>query len=74
MDKLDEPPRVSFHRDYTHANIKNLKKQAYKGRSENVDRTVNIPIDNGTFAIKFRSEQTTRSFNEAWELLKFDQE
>ena len=56
MAELDEPRLVSFHRDCTDADVKNLKKQAYKGSSENGDCTVNILIDDGSFGIKFRIE------------------
>ena len=73
MAKLDEPPLVSCHGDCTDANMKNLKKQACKGCS-NRDRTVNVSTNDGTFGIKFRFEQTTRSFNKAAELFKFDKE
>ena len=62
MAKLDEPPLVSFHRDYTDADVKNVKKQIYKGRSENGDPTVQVPINDGTYSIEYRIEQTTRSF------------
>ena len=53
MAELDKPPLVSFHRDFTDANAKNVKKQVYKGHSENGDHTANAPIDNGSFSIEF---------------------
>ena len=71
---MDKPPLVSFHRDFTGADVKNIKKQVCKGRSENGDRTVNVPIDDSSFGIEFGIEQTTRSFNEAAELLQFTNE
>ena len=74
MAEIDEPPLVSFHRDYTDADVKNVKRQVYKGRSENGDRTVQVPIDDGTFSIEYPIKQTTRSFKEAAELLQFTDE
>ena len=74
MAELDEPPLLSFHRDYTDVGVNNVKRQVYKGRSENGDRTVQVPIDDGTFSIEYRIEQTTRSFKEAAELLQFSNE
>ena len=52
MAELDEPPLLSFHRDYTDVGVNNVKRQVYKGRSENGDRTVQVPIDDGTFSIE----------------------
>ena len=72
MAELDEPPLLSFHRDYTDADVKNVKKQQYKGRSENGDRTIQVPMDDGTYGIEYRIKQTTRSFKEAAELLQFN--
>ena len=74
MAELDEPPLLSFHRDFTDADVKNVKKQVYKGRSENGDCTVQVPINDGTFGIEYRIKQTTRSFKEAAELLQFNDE
>ena len=74
MAEMDEPPLVSFHRDYTDSNVKNVKKQGYKGRSENGDRTIHVTISDGSFSIEFRIEQTTRSFKEAAELQQFTDE
>ena len=71
MAEMDKPPLVSFHRDYTDANVKNVKKQGYKGRSENSDRTAHVPSDDDSFSIELRIEQTTRLFKEAAELLQF---
>ena len=72
MAELDEPPLLSFYRDFTDANVKNVNKQVYKGRSENGDHTVHIPMDDGTFGIEYRIKQTTRFFKEAAELLQFN--
>ena len=47
MAEMDESPLLFFHRDYTDANVKNVKRQVYKGRSENGDRTLQVPIDDG---------------------------
>ena len=74
MAELDEPPLLSFYRDYTDANVKNVKRQVYKGRSENGDCTMNLQINDGSFGIKFCIDQATRSFNKAAELLKFNKE
>ena len=74
MAKLDKPPLVSFYRDFTDANVKNVKKQVYKGCSENGDLTVNVPIGDGSFSIEFQIEQTIRLFKEAVELLQFTDE
>ena len=74
MAELDEPPLLSFHRDFTDADVKNVKKQVYKGHSENGDRTIQVPMDDGTYGIEYRIEQTTRSFKEAAELLQFNDE
>ena len=57
MAEMDQPPLVSFHRDYTDAGVKDVKRQGYKGRSENGDHTVHVPIDDGTFSIEYRIEQ-----------------
>ena len=74
MAELDKPPLLSFHRDFTDADVKNVKKQLYKGLSENGDCTVQVPMDDGTYGIEYRIEQTTRSFKEAAELLRFNDE
>ena len=74
MAELDEPPLLSFHSDFTDADVNNVKKQQYKGRSENGDCTVYVPMDDGTYGIEFRIEKTTRSFKEAAELIQFNHE
>ena len=74
MAELDSPPLLGFHRDYTDADVKNVKKQSYKGRSDTGDRTVMVPIDDGTYSIEYRVDLTTRSFNEAMKLLDITDE
>ena len=71
---MDKPPLVSFHRDSTDSDMNNVKRQGYKGRSENGDRTIQVPINDGTFSIEYCIKKTTRSFKEAVELLQFTDE
>ena len=72
MAKIDAPPLIRFYGDFTDADIKNVKKQAYWGRSTTGDRTVNLLIDDGTYSLEFQIEQTTRSYKELLNLLEFD--